>query len=87
MAFALEGYGLLKVSGKNQGLDGLRKEMSARLTKGRRALGVRCCPRWRRSAAVSLSRTRLASRTVPIARPGEPCVRWICLSSRERTKR
>ncbi|KWS02455.1 Methyl-accepting chemotaxis protein [Lysobacter capsici AZ78] len=36
MAFALEGYGLLKVSGKNQGLDGLRKEMGARWAKGRR---------------------------------------------------
>ncbi|MBT2746592.1 MULTISPECIES: hypothetical protein [unclassified Lysobacter] len=30
MAFALEGCGLLKVSGKHQGLDGPRKEMSAR---------------------------------------------------------
>ncbi|MFD0324650.1 hypothetical protein [Lysobacter gummosus] len=48
---------------------------------------MRRCPRRRRSAAFSLSRTRLASRTVPIARAGESCVRWICLSSRERTKR
>jgi hypothetical protein len=33
MALALEGYALLKVSGKNQGLDGLRKELSARFAK------------------------------------------------------
>jgi hypothetical protein len=33
---ALEGYGLLKVSGKNQGLDGLRKELSSRWAKTRR---------------------------------------------------
>lgn len=37
MDVALEGYGLLKVSGKNQGLDGLRKELSARWAKTRRA--------------------------------------------------
>ncbi|MFD1295505.1 hypothetical protein ACFQ4Q_02530 [Lysobacter gummosus] len=36
VAFALEGFSLLKVSGKNQGLDGLRKEVSARWAKGRR---------------------------------------------------
>ncbi|RDZ28148.1 hypothetical protein [Lysobacter silvisoli] len=36
MNFALEAYGLLKVSGKNQGLDGLRKDLSARWTKPRR---------------------------------------------------
>lgn len=36
MDVALEGYGLLKVSGKNQGLDGLRKELSARWAKTRR---------------------------------------------------
>ncbi|UHQ24970.1 hypothetical protein LVB77_09980 [Lysobacter sp. 5GHs7-4] len=36
MDFALEGYGLLKVSGKNQGLDGLRKELSGRWAKTRR---------------------------------------------------
>lgn len=40
MAFALEGYGLLKVSGKNQGLDGLRKEMSARWAKSRREVSA-----------------------------------------------
>lgn len=33
MNVALEGYGLLKVSGKNQGLDGLRKELSVRFAK------------------------------------------------------
>ena len=37
MAVALEGYGLLKVSGQNQGLDGLRKELSSRWAKTRRA--------------------------------------------------
>ena len=37
MDVALEGYGLLKVSGKNQGLDGLRKELSTRWSKTRRA--------------------------------------------------
>ena len=36
MDVALEGYGLLKVSGKNQGLDGLRKELSSRWAKIRR---------------------------------------------------
>ena len=36
MDVALEGYGLLKVSGKNQGLDGLRKELSSRWAKSRR---------------------------------------------------
>ncbi|MET4729597.1 hypothetical protein ABIE09_003411 [Lysobacter enzymogenes] len=36
MAFSLEAYGLLKVAGKNQGLDGLRKEMSARWARTRR---------------------------------------------------
>jgi len=36
MDVALEGYGLLKVSGKNQGLDGLRKELSSRWSKTRR---------------------------------------------------
>ena len=36
MEVALEGYGLLKISGKNQGLDGLRKELSSRWSRGRR---------------------------------------------------
>jgi len=36
MDVALEGYGLLKVSGKNQGLDGLRKELSSRWSRARR---------------------------------------------------
>ena len=36
MDVALEGYGLLKLSGKNQGLDGLRKELSSRWSKTRR---------------------------------------------------
>jgi hypothetical protein len=36
MDVALEGYGLLKVSGKNQGLDSLRKELSSRWAKTRR---------------------------------------------------
>ena len=37
MRTALQGYALLKVSGKNQGLDGLRKELSSRWSKTRRA--------------------------------------------------
>ena len=37
MDLALEGYGLLKVSGRNQGLEGLRKELSSRFAKLRRA--------------------------------------------------
>lgn len=37
MSFSLEGYALLRVAGKNQGLDGLRRELSARFAKGPRA--------------------------------------------------
>lgn len=37
MSFALEGYALLKLSGKNQGLEGLRRELSGRFAKGSRA--------------------------------------------------
>ncbi|TXI49877.1 MAG: hypothetical protein E6Q50_06035 [Lysobacter sp.] len=33
MSFALEGYALLKFAGKNQGLEGLRKELSARFAR------------------------------------------------------
>ncbi|MGN7725442.1 hypothetical protein ACTJIL_06425 [Luteimonas sp. 22616] len=33
MSVALQGYALLKVSGKNQGLEGLRKELGARFAK------------------------------------------------------
>jgi hypothetical protein len=40
MSTALEGYGLLKVSGKNQGLDGLRQELSSRFAKSRRVAEV-----------------------------------------------
>jgi hypothetical protein len=40
MDVALEGYGLLKVSGKNQGLDGLCRELSARWSKARRPVDV-----------------------------------------------
>ncbi|WP_345294785.1 hypothetical protein [Luteimonas vadosa] len=36
MSLALEGYGLLKVSGKNQGLEALRKELGSRFAKGPR---------------------------------------------------
>jgi hypothetical protein len=36
MDAALEGYGLLKVSGKRQGLDGLYRDLSARWSKSRR---------------------------------------------------
>lgn len=35
MSFALEGYALLKVSGRNQGLEGLRSELSSRFAKSR----------------------------------------------------
>ena len=38
MEVALEGYGILKVSGRNQGLDGLRKELASRWTKPRRTV-------------------------------------------------
>ena len=34
MSFALEGYGLLRVSGKNQGLVDLRRDLSARFARG-----------------------------------------------------
>lgn len=34
MSFALEGYGLLKVSGKNQGLEDLRRDLGARFARG-----------------------------------------------------
>ncbi len=33
MSFSLEGYALLSVAGRNQGLEGLRKELSARFAK------------------------------------------------------
>jgi hypothetical protein len=36
MTTALQGYALLRVSGKNQGLEGLRKELGARFAKGPR---------------------------------------------------
>ncbi|UXI66152.1 hypothetical protein [Tahibacter amnicola] len=36
MSAALEGYGLLKVVGRNQGLDTLRKDLSARFRKSGR---------------------------------------------------
>ena len=36
MSAAVEGYGLLKVSGKNQGLDGLRKELGTRFARNPR---------------------------------------------------
>lgn len=34
MSFALEGYGMLRVSGKNQGLEDLRRELGARFSRG-----------------------------------------------------
>ena len=37
MDVALEGYALLKVSGKQQGLDGLRRELGTRWSKTRRS--------------------------------------------------
>lgn len=36
MTTSIEGYGILKVVGKNQGLDELRKELSVRFSKTRR---------------------------------------------------
>ena len=36
MNVALQGYALLKVAGKNQGLEGLRKELGSRFAKGPR---------------------------------------------------
>ena len=36
MRCALDGYALLKVSGRNQGLEGLRKELGTRFAKGPR---------------------------------------------------
>ena len=33
MTFSLEGYALLKVAGRNQGLEGLRKDLSARFAR------------------------------------------------------
>ena len=40
MDVAREGYGLLKLSGKNQGLDGLRTELSSRWSRARRPAEV-----------------------------------------------
>ncbi|KGM52509.1 hypothetical protein N792_05435 [Lysobacter concretionis Ko07 = DSM 16239] len=37
MRCALDGYALLKVAGRNQGLEGLRKELGTRFAKGRAA--------------------------------------------------
>ncbi len=37
MRCALDGYALLKVAGRNQGLEGLRKELGARFAKSSRA--------------------------------------------------
>jgi hypothetical protein len=37
MDVALEGYSLLKVSGRGQGLDGLRRELGSRFARARRA--------------------------------------------------
>ncbi|TYT23809.1 hypothetical protein FZO89_16445 [Luteimonas viscosa] len=37
MRCALDGYALLKVAGRNQGLEGLRKEIGTRFAKGPRA--------------------------------------------------
>ena len=44
MACSLEGYALLKVSGRNQGLEGLRKELSARFAKSARAAESEAVP-------------------------------------------
>ena len=37
MSLSLEGYALLKVAGKNQGLEALRKDLSSRFTRSRTA--------------------------------------------------
>lgn len=39
MNVALEGYAVLRVAGKNQGLDSLRKELSSRFSRTRRTEG------------------------------------------------
>lgn len=39
MNVALEGYAILRVAGRNQGLDSLRKELSTRFSRTRRAEG------------------------------------------------
>ena len=37
MSLSLEGYALLKVAGKNQGLEALRKDLSSRFKQARAA--------------------------------------------------
>ena len=37
MSLALEGYGLLKIAGKNQGIEAMRKELGSRFSKTRAA--------------------------------------------------
>ena len=37
MALSLEGYGLLKVAGRNQALEGLRRDLGGRFARARRA--------------------------------------------------
>lgn len=45
MACALQGYALLKVSGKNQGLEGLRKELGTRFAKMGRTAPAEAAPK------------------------------------------
>ncbi|MGY4515205.1 hypothetical protein [Lysobacter sp. HA18] len=44
MSAALQGYALLKVAGKNQGLEGLRKDLGARFAKVARAAAEPSAP-------------------------------------------
>lgn len=44
MSCALQGYALLKVAGKNQGLDGLRRDLGARFAKAARAAAEPSAP-------------------------------------------
>jgi hypothetical protein len=44
MQFALEGYGLLKVSGKNQGLEELRRSLSSRFIRGAARTAAEAAP-------------------------------------------
>jgi hypothetical protein len=44
MVAALEAYGLLKISGRGEGLDQLRQEMSARFARGSRSTTVTTSP-------------------------------------------
>lgn len=62
MALSLEGYALLKVAGRNQGLEALRRELSGRFNKARadgpKASGARHDPLTRTSTASCATESR-----------------------------